>query len=255
MANNKLEGLDVYDDAELYDILWPPDAATEDFYMSEASHLSGSVLELACGTGRIAIPLVKSGLDVTGIDIHPAMLARARSTSLAAKVSVDFIEADMKQFALPQKFGLIFVGFNSLLHLLSAEDLVSCFGAVARHLAPGGKFILDIVNTSPRWLSLPPGERRKIGGALHPELGEITIEQTLEYDRSTQISHETWFFSAPGQPDFRVRSVQMRMIYPQELPLLLKLGGLVLVDRFGGYDRRTFDQTSPRQLCVCEKAV
>ena len=249
----KIEGLEVYDDAELYDLLAASNNAIVEFYDEEARKLGGPVLELACGTGRLTIPLAQSGLEVVGIDLHPGMLARARAAAEAAHVQVEFVETDMRDFSLQKRFGLIFVAYNSLLHLLQSEDLAACFTNVARHLTPSGNFILEIVNPSPHWLALPSGERRKIGGGFHPDLGEITMEQTLDYDRSTQVSHETWFWSAPGQPDFRVRSVQMRMIYPQELQLLPRMNGLKVAERYGGYDKRPFEKDSSVQICVCGK--
>lgn len=246
-----MQGLEIYDDAAMYDLAAPPNEKAVTFYIGEARRLGGPVLELACGTGSYALKLAESGLDVTGLDIHPGMLARARDVSAGTNVAVDFVEADMRDFSLPGKFGLIFIARHSLLHLLQAEDLTACFQAVSRHLVPGGKFILEIVNPNPQWLVLPPGERRKIGGFAHPELGEVKIEQTLEYDRASQVSHEIWYWSAPGNPDFRVRPMHLRLIYPEELPLLLQRGGLRLAERYGGYDRRPFDGNSPSQICFC----
>ena len=249
-----MQGLELYDDADLYDLIAPPNDAVVDFIFEEALRLGGSVLELACGTGRIAIPLAQRGLKVTGLDLHPVMLDRARFASAAANAPVRYIESDMRHFELPEKFGLIFIAYNSLLHLHEVADIKSCFTAVSRQLTQGGQFILEIFNPNPQWLALPSGERRHVGRFNHPVLGEVTVEESLDYDRAMQINRETWYWSTLKNPDFRVRPLHLRNIFPQELPLLLELGGLSLVKRYGAYDRRPFDRNSAHQICLCERS-
>lgn len=247
--------LGMYDDAAFYDLLALPDPAATTFYAEEAARLGGKVLEIACGTGRLAIPLALRGCAVTGLDLHSGMIERARAAASVAQARVALVQADMREFALNTEFGLVFVAYNSLLHLHHSSDLISCFRAVARHLEPSGEFILEIFNPSPQWLALSPGERRKIGTCHHPTLGEVTVEQTLLYDSLTQVSRETWFYSTSEQPDFRTHPLELRNIYPQGLPLLLESGGLRLIKRFGGYDRRPFVSGSALQVCLCGRAA
>lgn len=249
-----MQGLEIYDDAELYDLVAPPNGLIEEFYANEAARLDGPILELACGSGRFAVPLAKRGFDVTGVDLHPAMLDRARSVANAAEVPVTLVRADMREFELGKRFGLVFIAYNSLLHLHQSSDLISCFRSVARHLAEGGEFIMEIFNPSPQWLSLPIGERQRVGTCMHPLFGEITVEETLDYDSASQINRGTWYYSTATERDFRVRPLHLRNIFPQELPLLLEQGGLRLLKRYGAYDRSPFQSSSAHQICFCEKA-
>lgn len=249
-----VQDFDIYDDPELYDLMAPPNGQVEEFYINEAQRLGGPVLELACGTGRFAIPLAQKGFDVTGLDLNPGMLDRARVTAEAAGAPLTLVQADMRAFTIDEQFGLIFVTTNSLLHLHESSDLIDCFASIARHLTTHGAFIVEIFNPSPSWLSLPPSERKRVGVLSHPTLGKIVVEETINYDRASQINRGTWYYSTPTQPDFRVRPLHLRNIYPQELPLLLERGGLRLLRRYGGYDRGPFQSSSAHQICICEKA-
>jgi SAM-dependent methyltransferase len=127
----------LYDHPELYDALF----SAEDHaahYGALAERHPGPVLELACGTGQLVVPLSRPGRRVVGLDASAPMLAAARRRADAAHAEVELVEADMRAFDLESRFALIFVARNSLLHLHSAGDFASMFAAVRRHLAPGG---------------------------------------------------------------------------------------------------------------------
>jgi ubiquinone/menaquinone biosynthesis C-methylase UbiE len=84
------------------------------FYMEEAGRAGGPVLELACGTGRLTIPIAQVGVDIGGLDQCPSMLARARAKASAAGIAIPFVESDCRNFSLERKFALIFMAFNSM---------------------------------------------------------------------------------------------------------------------------------------------
>ena len=121
---------------------------------------------------------------------------------------------------------------NSLLHLLTIEDLKVCFASVRRHLAPGGKLVFDVS----KW-DLPRLAR--------------DVEETAVYDAAEQIRRVVWYLSAPDQPDFQVIDYRLRVIFPQELVLLLACAGFRLETRYGEFTREAFTSSSPRQVCVC----
>lgn len=242
---------DIYDYPDLYDALLPARAHVS-YYVDLARQASGSVLELACGTGQLTVPVASAGLPTAGIDLSAPMLARAKARAAAAKVSIEFTQGDMRNFDAGRRFALIFIGRNSLLHLHSTEDLVDAFRAVRRHLAPGGIFAFDIFNPNVRLLARAAGQRVPAFQVETEAFGELLVEETTEYDSATQVGHSRWYISGPGKPDAWVVDLALRNIFPQELPLLLEAGGLRLRSRMGDLAQTRFDSTSRFQVCLCE---
>ena len=244
---------DFYADPLLYDLMFPAEPYAR-FYAEEARRSSGPVLELACGTGQLLVPIARSGLRAVGLDLSAAMLVAARERAKSVSAAVDLIEADMRSFDLGEQFALVFVARNSLLHLHSVEDFISCFESIRRHLRPGGVLIFDIFNPNVEILARPPLQRYPLMRISHPARGEIVIEATSDYDAATQVNRATWYFSGPGEPDFLVAPLHLRSIFPQELPLLLVAGRLRLEARYGNFPRVPFGSGSMRQLCICRSA-
>lgn len=247
-----MDGL--YDDADLYDLVAPRDPEMERFYVETAGGPGRRVLELACGSGRITAPLAASDAEVTGVDISATMLERARAALTRGGFDAEFVQADMRELDLGRPFDAVVVAANSLLHLHTHEDFTRAFSAIRRHLAPGGIVAFDVFVPSARLLSLPQDDRQLLGAFGHPELGEVTIEETIVYDPITQISRADWYWSTTDARDFRHTPLEMRQIFPQELPLLLGLGGLRLEARYGGFDRSPLTAQSRRQVCIAVAA-
>ena len=243
-----MDGL--YDDAELYDLVAPPSGDMERYYVRAAGGQGRRVLELACGSGRLAIPLAASGAQVTGGDLSETMLARARQLAAERGVHASFVTLDMRDFALGERFDAVVIGANSLMHLQSNDDFAQAFSTIRKHLAPEGRLFFDVFVPSAKLLSLPAGERLPLGIFTHPRLGTVTVEETVDYDPVAQLSRADWYWSTPTRPDFRHTPLTLRPIYPQELPLLLNLGGLRLEERFGDFDRSPLTRQSWRQVCA-----
>ena len=245
----------LYDDAELYDLVAPPDAAMERFYVEAAGGPGQRVLELACGSGRFTAPLAASGALVIGGDLAEPMLARARAAVAERGASADFVQLDMRDFVLGRHFDAIVITANSLMHLHSRADFARACSTIRQHLAPGGRLLFDVFVPSARLLSLPAGQRELLGVFQHPQLGEVSIEETISYDPITQVSRADWYWSTAERRDFRHTPLELRQIFPQELPLLLEAGGLRLVERFGDFDRTPLTAASHRQVCICSAMV
>ncbi|WP_029288981.1 class I SAM-dependent methyltransferase [Cellulomonas sp. HZM] len=242
-----------YSDAQLYDRLFPGDERAVAFYRAEADRQGGSVLELGSGTGRKLIPIASDGHECTGLELSPSMLAEARRKATERGVEVAWVQGDMRDFDLGRTFDLVLIAANSLLHLHAAEDLESCFRAVSRHLAPGGRLVFDVFNPSVRMLAQADGERRRRDALtfVDPERGEVHVDVAETYDAEAQVTRGTWFFSTDAEADLVVVPLEIRSIFPQELPLLLSLGGLRLVERFGDWSRAPFTSEAQVQVCVC----
>lgn len=243
----------LYDDADLYDTLLRPGPHVP-FYGALARQAAGPVLELACGTGQITVPVALEGHPVVGLDRSRPMLAAAERRAAAAGARVELVERDMRGFELGRRFALIFIARNSLLHLSTAADFAALFAAVRRHLAPGGRFAFDVFNPDVRILARPKGERSVLMRVPSARYGELTVEAANDYDAATQVNRATWFVSAPGRPDAWVAPLHLRSIFPEELPLLVAAGGFRLVRRDGDFAGGAFAAASVHQVCVCEPA-
>ncbi|MFF5078016.1 class I SAM-dependent methyltransferase [Actinoplanes sp. NPDC000266] len=246
----------LYAHAKLYDLMFPGGGAAVDFYRAAASKQGGSVLELGCGTGSKLIPIAAGGQPCTGLDFSADMLAEARGKAAERGVAADWRQGDMRDFDLGRTFDFVFIAANSLLHLHETADLVSCFRSVRRHLAPGGRFVFDVFNPNVRLLAEADGvrRRRKALSFTDPDRGAVTVEVTEIYDAPAQVTRGTWHLSTAAEPDFVVVPLEIRSIFPQELPLLLSLGGFRLADRFGDWSGGPFAPGASLQLCVCEPA-
>jgi SAM-dependent methyltransferase len=242
---------DIYDHPALYDALLPATAHVS-YYLDLARQAPGDVLELACGTGQLTVPIASAGLPTVGLDLSAPMLATARQRAATAKVSIEYVLRDMRNFELGRKFALIFIARNSLLHLHSTEDLLAAFAGVRRHMAPGGMFAFDVFNPNVRLLARPSGQRFPVFQVEAESFGKLSVEETTDYDPATQVGRGRWYISAPGNPDAWVLALELRNIFPQELPVLLAAGGFHLKSRMGDLSQTPFNSTSRFQVCLCQ---
>lgn len=243
-----------YSDARLYDRLFPGGDDAVSFYRTEAERQSGRVLELGCGTGRKLIPIASDGHPSVGLELSSDMLAEAMRKADESGVEVEWVQGDMRTFDLGRTFDLVFIAGNSLLHLHKTDDLLACFRAVRAHLAPGGRLIFDVFNPNVRLLANADGVRRSHAALtfVHPDRGRVTVDVAETYDAADQVTRGTWHFSTETDPDFLVAPLELRSIFPQELPTLLALAGLRIVERFGDWSAGPFSGEAAIQLCVCE---
>jgi SAM-dependent methyltransferase len=245
---------DFYDHPALYDLLLPVRAHLP-YYVELSRWASGDVLELACGTGQLTVPVASAGIPIVGLDLSTPMLNTAKERAAAASVSIEFLVGDMRKFDLGRRFALIFIARNSLLHLHSTEDILAAFAMVRRHLAPGGTFAFDVFNSNLERLARPAGQRFPVMQVETELFGTLSVEETNDYDNATQVNRACWYVSAPGKRDAWVLPLVLRSIFPQELPLLLAAGGFHLKSRMGDLSQTPFDSTSRSQVCLCEAAV
>ncbi len=248
----------LYDMADLYDAIVPP-GPCEAFYREEARASGGPVLELACGTGRLTLPLARDGHDVVGLDASDAMLAAARRKVTHGGARARFVLGDMRDFDLGRHFGLVIVSCNSLAHLTEPDDLRSCLRAVRRHLmpkasgAPGGALAFDVVLPDPRLLAQAPGMARRLDLGPNPA-SAIKAEEQAHYDPVAQLRVSHWRVRRPGGPAQTMAPLVLRQFFPQELPLLLEAAGLELVERWGDFARNPLAAGSLNQVCVARAA-
>ena len=201
----------------------------------------GRALELGIGTGRIALPLARRGVDVHGIDLSRAMVARLR-----AKPGGDAIGVTIGDFATTRVdggFSLVYLVFNTIMNLTSQDAQVACFRNAAAHLEPGGCFVIEV--GVPDLRRLLPGQD-VIPWHISPERWVF-----YSYDVATQAMRGHYIEFTDGRGEYR--SIPFRYVWPAELDLMARLAGMRLRERWGGWAREPYTSESGQHVSVWEK--
>ena len=203
----------------------------------------GPALELGIGTGRIALPLARRGIPVHGIDLSEAMLTRLRSKPGAERIGLTV--GDFATTTVEGRFSVAYLVFNTIENLTTQDEQVACFQNVAAQLAPGGCFVIEV--GVPDLRRLPWGERFVLFDVSE---GHVGID---EYDVARQglVSHH--FNAVDGS--FERGSGPFRYVWPAELDLMARIAGLMLRERWGGWQREPFDNESRKHVSVWEKPL
>lgn len=242
----------IYLDGRHYDLAYSDYTEDISFWVQQARRYGGPVLELACGTGRITMPLAKEGFDVTGIDLAESMLEQAERNSQERGLEIEWVKADMRDFSLGKSFPLIICPGQSMSRLLTIEDMERCLSQVKRHLAPGGRFILELYNPSLDILNQPQGEKFPFLEYEHPDgAGTVRVTYSAAYDKAVQVHHLTLNYSLPGMEEQPTEHISIRMYFPQELEALLKYNGFEVVEKYGDFDGKPFESGDNYQVLVC----
>jgi SAM-dependent methyltransferase len=211
-----------------------------DFLVERAR--GGAALELGIGTGRIALPLAGRGLRVHGIELSEAMVARLRAKPRAESVGVTI--GDFATTTVEATFSVAYLVANTIMNLTTQDEQVACFRNAARHLEPGGCFVIEVL--VPGLRRLPPGEIFQPFDVSPSHLGFD------EYDVAQQglISHHYWI----EEGRVEVFSPPFRYVWPSELDLMARLAGMELRERWGGWEREPFTSESNKHVSVWGKA-
>jgi SAM-dependent methyltransferase len=208
----------------------------------------GAALELAVGTGRIALPLAARGVPVDGIDVSRAMTRRLTDKPGAGAIRVTV--GDMTSMRLEREYALVYLVFNTINNLTSQEAQVACFVNAAAHLAPGGRFVVEV--GVPALRRLPPGQdtvpfyvERDAGGG-----GAVGFDR---YDVTTQSFTSNHVAVAGGRGRFR--TIPFRYVWPAELDLMARIAGLGLEHRWADWTRAPFTADSDKHVSVWVKAA
>ena len=196
----------------------------------------GSALELGIGTGRIALPLARRGVRVAGIDLSQDMVAQLRAKPGGAELEI--VIGDFATTRVEGAFSLVYLVFNTIGNLTTQAAQVACFENAARHLLPGGSFVVEV--------GVPqPGETYSVFSFAESHIG---ID---EYDAASQalVSHH---FSRRGD-HWELRSIPFRSVWPAELDLMARSAGLELVDRVAGWRREPFLAASSSHVSTWRK--
>ncbi|HEV7762595.1 MAG TPA: class I SAM-dependent methyltransferase [Acidimicrobiales bacterium] len=234
------------DIAEVYDETYAAKFAPEviDPMVDLLAELAGDgpALELAVGTGRLAVPLSARGVPVHGIELSPPMVEQLRTRASAEVVPVTI--GDMTTTRVPGDFTLVYLVANTIMNVTTQDDQLAVFANAAAHLVPGGCFVVEVI--VPQLRSVPPGE---VGRVFTLEPDHVGIE-TFD-DLVGQIAWSHHWIEAGGH--LVKHTAPYRYVWPAELVLMARLAGLHLRDRWASWDRSPFTSDSPSQVAVFEK--
>jgi SAM-dependent methyltransferase len=246
--------------ARLYDLDLVEDPGDLDLYLALAGRTGGPILELAVGTGRLAVPLARAGHAVTGVDLDPAMLARARTRAAAAspeaqaRLRLEAGDARSIRLADAGRYRLAILALNSLFVIGSRADQAAAVATLAAHLAPGGLAVIDI------WLPDAEDLGRYDGRVIleyprrDPETGWHVVKLgSAVHDTATGIVHLTTIYEEgePGRPAIRwIRRDDLHLVNASELRGLAESVGLVVESIAGGYDMEPLGPGAERAILL-----
>ena len=248
--------------ARLYDLDLVDDPGDLDLYLALADRADGPILELAVGTGRLAIPLAEAGHLVTGVDLDPAMLDRARTRvrGTAGEDRLTLVEGDIVGLELPDagRYGLAFIALNSLLVLATRAAQRAAVRALADHLALGGIAVVDVWLPDAEDLTRFDGRVMLEWPRLDSETGAIVTKVgSAQHDAATGSVSLTTIFEEGGQggPTRRwIRRDRLRLVSADELRGFAEDAGLVVELLAGDYDMSPMGPVSQRAILLAVRS-
>lgn len=250
--------------AAYYD--WEYQKVTSDieFYQEMARQVGANpqLLELACGSGRLLLPLAEAGYRITGLDYSQAMLAVAQQRVGQLKPNVQqrvqLKQGDMRDFDLGRQFDFIFIALNSFQHLLTQADQLACLQAIRRHLAPAGLFIVDIYNPEEKENYPADGRLEYNGSFTNPQTNQsVNVFLSTTAQPASQIRQYTYFYdelSADNAVHRTITRLDLRYTYRFEMELLLDKAGFSIAEFYGSHDFEEYEATSNKLIFVCRRA-
>ncbi|MFI5854856.1 class I SAM-dependent DNA methyltransferase [Streptomyces parvulus] len=216
-------------------------APTLDFLTGLAG--DGRALEFAIGTGRVGVPLRERGVPVAGIELseHMAAVLRRKTDEDTLPVTI----GDMAKTVVPGEFALVYLVYNTISNLLTQDEQVECFRNAARHLAPGGRFVIEL--GVPPLRRLPPGQTAVPFDVSDRHLGFDT------FDLAEQILVSNHFTRDESTGQYRRDNSRHRYAWPAELDLMARIAGLELERRVADWDGSPFVQDSEKHISVWRK--
>lgn len=244
--------------ADLYDWVYAWKRDDIPFYVEEAQRSGGPVLELGCGTGRVAIPVAQAGIEVVGLDSSAKMLQVARRKARALgpiSGKLTWARGDMRSLSLTRKFALVIIPYRGFLSLLSVEEQRRCLEGIKAHLLPGGRLVFDIFVPDLHTLTDDTAAPVHSWDVTHPETGHrLVIWDQSRFDNHNQVINVRMIIEELDRAGEMVRKLyrdfQLRYIHRYEAQHLLELCGFHVLDLFGDFDHQPLDEASTEMIWV-----
>jgi SAM-dependent methyltransferase len=245
--------------ADLYDYVKPYSERRDvAFFVDAARQAAGPVLEVGCGTGRVLIPTARAGVEITGLDLSTHMLRVCRERLAAeppeVQERVQLVHGDMRDFDLGRTFALATIPFRPFQHLTTVADQIACLRMIHRHLAPGGRLILDIFNPSLEALTrdnlgqelklddgfgMPDGSRAE---RRHKIVSRDPYEQLINIEQIYYVTHPD------GREERYVHAFPLRYLFRYEAEHLLVRCGFDVQTLYADYDKSPYGSQYPGEL-------
>jgi len=223
------------------------------FYCAYAK--AGAVLELACGTGRVSIPLAENGAQVHGLDLSPGMLGVFREKlaqqSDEIQSRVELTEGNMADFNLGKQFPLIIIPFRSFQVLTQEEDIAGCLQCVKEHLTTDGKFIVNCFNpgvSMRKWM-----ERYGKEAVVWERDGVMRKTYGRPIDLKNQVIYPVFVYEMEHGERIE-EPLELKYYYPRQLKKILRKAGFKIVEQYGSFERGSMKRRGGEQIYVCEVA-
>jgi len=251
---NAHDNLEEFTDPPNYDIEEGERSARRiAFYCDLAQSIGAPVLEIACGSGLVTIPIAAMGLDTTGVDLARPMLEHARVKAESQKLNIRWVEADARSLDFGRLYQFILLTGNAFQAFLHREDQEALFESVKRHLVPNGVFAFETRNPSGHDLTNQPQEEFD-QSYVSVEGQRVSVSFTQAYDPIAQVmywtSYRRW---RDGEHDHkRETHIACRFTYPQELNALLHYNGFQVLKQYGNWDKEILSSSSPSIISICK---
>lgn len=258
MSDRRASEFDVF--ARFYDFEYGEYKEDVEFYVNFARQTGSPILDAACGTGRVLVPLAKAGFTITGLDISPAMIAVAweKVQKAGVKNRVELVNADIRDFRLDRRFELAFVALNSFSHLVTADDQVAALSRLYEHLRDGGLLVVDMFNPDLGGLVDASGQVLHDYTKVDPVTENTIVKfHSTKVDQARQLLNVTFFYDEvhpKGDVKRVIAPFAMRYMFRPEMYLLLEKTHYKVENVYGSYDLDEYSAHSPKMIFVARKA-
>lgn len=227
------------------------------FYIEYAQSIGGEVLELGCGTGRVAIALANKGINVTGIDLSPQMLDVFKK-KIGAKDRITILQGDMSDFSIDKKFGMIISPFRAFQSLTRDDDIINSLHCIHNHLSDNGIFIINVFKPN-KVLDESWCYTEKIQWERRDEsTGNYVIKKHYgdKIDTDNQIIYPHFIYEVTGKngtTECYTEDLNLKYYYENQLEDVLMNTGFKIIERYGWYDKRSVEEANRELIFICKK--
>lgn len=238
--------------ADIYDDVYSFADYDINFYLQKASDIKGNILEIGCGTGRITIPLMENGANITGIDSSQRMIERLQTKIATSKIPIKIIRQDVRTLELAEKFSLVIFPYRGFQSLLTVEDQIKALNSLRNHLKPGGNLIITLFVPGRDLFDQRPDIFYHLRNSRHKEgNGYRSLHHRTEFDRHNQLLHTQISITEHIDNHLiskRYADFTLKYLYTDEARYLFEYCGFRIEEIAGDYDGTPYGRDSEETI-------